>query len=248
MESILQCAEDSMGEWHHVLLNLPPPPWWPLWLALSTDSPTPKMRRSSCKGLGRQTKHKSASVSPPAQRCDGARVCDHQYLRSWFHSKVCPIYHQQVGTLRLMFTRLLSVLWLTIFMEAVISCFSHSREAKFYLGPHLVYVHACCHWICDHYANLIFKVDKPRLRASVSCIIDIWWSQRPGVWNYTCFSVYHKSFSRIDHFLLSHGLKEYAKPAMSLPVTLADHNPLVLNIDLSFQGKNLRDGTLTRCY
>lgn len=33
-------------------------------------------------------------------------------------------------------------------------------------------------------------------------LFDVWRSQNPGSQDYTCFSAYHKSFSRIDYFLL----------------------------------------------
>lgn len=68
-------------------------------------------------------------------------------------------------------------------------------------------------------------------------LFDVWWSQNPGSRDYTCFSAYHKSFSRIDYFLLSRGLKDCVTPVKLLPATLADHNRLILSIDLSFKFK-----------
>lgn len=68
-------------------------------------------------------------------------------------------------------------------------------------------------------------------------LFDVWRFQNSGSRDYTCFSAYHKSFSRIDYFLLSRGLKDCIIPVKFLPATLADHNPLILGIDLSFKSK-----------
>lgn len=68
-------------------------------------------------------------------------------------------------------------------------------------------------------------------------LFDVWRFQNPGTRDYTCVSSCHKSFSRIDYFLLSRGLKDCTAPVKFLPATLADHNPLVFSIDLSFKSK-----------
>ena len=61
----------------------------------------------------------------------------------------------------------------------------------------------------------------------------MWRIQNQGIRDYTCFSAYHKSHSRIDYFLLSSNLKTGVDMMQVLPATLSDHNPLLMTIHLS---------------
>lgn len=64
-------------------------------------------------------------------------------------------------------------------------------------------------------------------------LADVWHIQNQVTRDYTCFSAYHKSHSRIDCFLLSSSLRTGVDLIQVLPVTLSDHNPLLMMIDLS---------------
>jgi len=64
-------------------------------------------------------------------------------------------------------------------------------------------------------------------------LVDMWRVQNQGIRDYTCFSAYHKSHSRIDYFLLSSSLKTGVDLIQVLPATLSDHNPLLMTMDLS---------------
>jgi hypothetical protein len=66
-------------------------------------------------------------------------------------------------------------------------------------------------------------------------ISDVWRVQNLGIKDYTCFSAYHKSYSRIDCFLYLGTLSMYVTPIQILPATLVSHNPLLTQLDVNFK-------------
>lgn len=66
-------------------------------------------------------------------------------------------------------------------------------------------------------------------------LVDVWHIQNQGIRDYTCFSAYHKSHSRIDCFLLPSTLRTGVDVIQALPVTLSDHYPLLMMIDLNYR-------------
>lgn len=66
-------------------------------------------------------------------------------------------------------------------------------------------------------------------------LFDAWRSRHPDVRDYTFFSASHKTFSRIDHIFLSHCLNTAVDSCSILPMTISDHNPVVMEIDVGLK-------------
>lgn len=60
---------------------------------------------------------------------------------------------------------------------------------------------------------------------------DVWRLQNTSK-GYTCFSSYHKTFSRIDHILCSHKITSAFTQIQILPALLSDHNFLQVNLEI----------------
>lgn len=66
-------------------------------------------------------------------------------------------------------------------------------------------------------------------------LFDAWRSHHPDVRDYTFFSSSHKIFSRIDHVFLSHSLNTAVHSCSILPMTISDHNPVQVAIDVGIK-------------
>lgn len=68
-------------------------------------------------------------------------------------------------------------------------------------------------------------------------LFDAWRSHHPDVRDYTFFSSSHKTFSRIDHVFLSQSLSPAVHSCSILPMTISDHNPVQIEIDVGIKIK-----------
>ncbi|KAF7644636.1 hypothetical protein LDENG_00218650 [Lucifuga dentata] len=64
-------------------------------------------------------------------------------------------------------------------------------------------------------------------------LVDIWRLVNPCGKEYTFFSHHHKSYSRIDFFLLSKSVIEQVIDCIIGPIALSDHAPVEIQIDLN---------------
>ena len=70
--------------------------------------------------------------------------------------------------------------------------------------------------------------------------MDVWRIQHPKVRDYSFRSAVHGTYSRIDLFLVDHGSLKTVKSSDIGIVTLSDHAPVSINLNIAGIQKNIR--------
>lgn len=71
-------------------------------------------------------------------------------------------------------------------------------------------------------------------------LVDPWWFSLPLVRQYSFFSHAHRSFSRIDYFLIDKKRIPAIDSTQYLPITMSDHATVILDLHFSMKPKGFR--------